>query len=137
MSGTFATVELRNYSEEGVYSETVFTRTELIRNGCRLTYGALEGEFGWTLEENQVWEGDLVLLDDVLDLNGHELTIKGDLVQTAGEIRISGGRLIVEGDYRIQSRMKDTDGNFIYGKSSGIPWMRQWPNSSPLKPRWR
>ena len=120
MSGTFATVELRNYSEEGVYSETVFTRTELIRNGCRLTYGALEGEFGWTLEENQVWEGDLVLLDDVLDLNGHELTIKGDLVQTAGEIRISGGRLIVEGDYRIQSRMKDTDGNFIYGKSSGI-----------------
>lgn len=41
MSGTFATVELRNYSEEGVYSETVFTRTELIRNGCRLTYGAV------------------------------------------------------------------------------------------------
>ncbi|MBR6627521.1 MAG: hypothetical protein IKL04_06060, partial [Lachnospiraceae bacterium] len=114
----FATVELRNYSEEGVYSPITFKKSTLIRNGCRLTYGDLEGEYGWTLEEDTVYEGDMVLIEDTLDLNGHSLTVTGDLVQLSGIVKVNGGSLTVEGDYRIQTR-SGADGSYTYGESSG------------------
>ena len=114
----FATVELQNYSEEGVYATTMFNKNELIRNGCRLTYEGYTGELGWTLTEDTVYEGDLVLLEDALDLNGHSLTITGNLIQLSGTVMPNGGKLIIEGDYRIQSRTGDT-GAYTYGMSSG------------------
>lgn len=95
-------VELRNYSTEGVDIAGTFDYKSLIRNGCRLTYGGIEGVCGWTLEEDMVWEGDLTLVDDTLDLNGHILKVKGNLLQPGGEVYIHGGRLEVDGDYLIQ-----------------------------------
>ena len=110
--------ELKNYSEEGVYADTSINKQQLIRNGCRLRYKDMEGEFGYTLTENTVYEGDLILLDDELNLNGYTLTVKGSLIQISGNVNINKGALIVEGDYRIQSREKSEDG-YTYGKSSG------------------
>ena len=114
----FAIVELRNHSEEGVYSENMFARQKLIRNGCKLTYGDLAGEYGWTLEKDEVYEGDLVLLEDTLDLNGHSLRVTGDLVQSSGVVYVNGGTLTVEGDYRIQSRTGE-EGAYNYSGSHG------------------
>ncbi|MGN0386256.1 MAG: fibronectin type III domain-containing protein, partial [Lachnospiraceae bacterium] len=114
----FADVELQNYSEEGVYSETVFARNNLFRNGCRLRYGTLQGEFGDILTEDMVYEGDYCLIDDTLDLNGHKLTVTGDFIHMAGTVKVNGGTLIVEGDYRIQSREKEGE-SYIYKAGAG------------------
>ena len=77
----FNILELQNHSEEGVYSDTPLQHAQIIRNGCKLTYGNMEGSFGYTLEQDETIDGDFVLLDDTLDLNGYTLTIKGNLIQ--------------------------------------------------------
>ncbi len=115
----FHILELQNNSEEGVYAEDAVVKDILIRNGCRFTYGSMEGEFGWTLTEDTVIEGDFVLVDDVLDLNGYTLTVKGDLIHANGEIFIHGGRLLVDGDYRMQMIKGEAD-NYSYEDSAGI-----------------
>lgn len=107
----FNILELRNYSAEGVYSDTAFNKNELVRNGCRLRYGDTDGEFGWTLTEDTRWDGDLILLDDTMDLNGHTLTVTGNLVQVSGELHLNGGSLIIGGDYRMQSIQTTGTGN--------------------------
>ncbi|MBQ7065413.1 MAG: hypothetical protein IJN92_01190, partial [Lachnospiraceae bacterium] len=121
----FNILEIQNYSEEGVYSETALQKTQLIRNGCKLTYGDMEGSYGYTLEKDETIEEDFILIDDVLNLNGHTLTIKGDFIQPGGEIFVNGGALIVEGDYRQQSKNTAESGeNENYGVSSGLLHMK-------------
>ena len=100
---TWGTIELQNYSEDGVYAEKIFTKNKLIRNGCRLKYGNCVGEFGWKLQDDQVWEGDLVIIEDTLDLNGHTLTVNGDFIQQSGDLDLNKGCLIVNGNYRMQT----------------------------------
>ena len=73
-------MELQNASDEGVYSETAIPKNQLIRNGCKLTYGDTEGIYGFTLQEDYIAEGELILLEDVLDLNGHTLTVRGNFI---------------------------------------------------------
>ncbi len=107
-------IELQNYSLDGVFAEKVFTKQTLIRNGCRLRYGDCQGEFGWTLTADQTWEGDLIIIDDTLDLNGFTLTVTGNLIQQAGDIKVHGGNLIVNGDYRMQTLVTATDGTTSY-----------------------
>ena len=81
------------------------------------------------------WQGDFVinpLLHDLtiynsvtmssantIDLNGHTLTIKGDLIQAGGTMYCNKGTLNVEGDYRIQEATTDNDGNTVYDYSDG------------------
>ncbi|MDE5780657.1 MAG: hypothetical protein K2I03_04175 [Lachnospiraceae bacterium] len=115
----FATLEILNHSEEGVYCERAVVKSTLIRNGCRLRYGDTEGEFGWTLSEDYTYEGDLVLIDETLDLNGHTLTVKGDFIQQAGEVKINGGALFTEGSFRMQTR-KGSKGDYTYTSGAGI-----------------
>ncbi|MBD5545667.1 MAG: hypothetical protein HDR01_15835, partial [Lachnospiraceae bacterium] len=118
----FNILELQNYSEDGVCSETALTKSQLIRNGCKLSYGTTEGEYGDILEEDKVVEGNFILLDDTLDLNGHSLTVKGDLIQPAGEVYVNGGTLTIEGDYRQQSAEMG-EGSLqqdSYGTSTGL-----------------
>ncbi|MCI5621097.1 MAG: DUF6531 domain-containing protein, partial [Lachnospiraceae bacterium] len=97
-----ANVEVQNYSTDGIDITGSFVKKHLTRNNCRITYNGIEGEYGWTLEEDMVWEGDLILLDDTLDLNGHTLKVNGDLLQPGGTVFIHGGRLEIAGDYRIE-----------------------------------
>ncbi len=81
------------------------------------------------------WQGDFVinpLLHDLtiynsvtmssantINLNGHTLTIKGDLIQAGGTMYCNNGTLNVEGDYRIQKATTDSDGKVTYGESNG------------------
>ena len=122
---TLGTLELDNHSEDGVIFDKVVSKNKLIRNGCRLRYGDLEGEFGWTLEEDEVYEGDLVLLDDTLDLNGYTLKVTGDLVQMSGEVVVNNGYLEVDGDYRLQSRKNNNDGTYAYDNSTAALVMQK------------
>ena len=70
------------------------------------------------MEEDEVYDGDLILIEDTLDLNGHSFTVTGDLIQISGVVDINGGSLTVEGDYRIQS-VSGEEGSYTYGVSSG------------------
>lgn len=106
-ASTFGTLELQNYSTAGVYSEKTIRKNKLILNGCRLTIGDGSGIYGFTLTEDYIAAGDFTLLDDTLDLNGHTLTIQGDLILQAGWVDVNGGKLIVEGNLRFQSRTLD------------------------------
>ena len=106
---SLAILELNNKSEDGVYFDKVVAKKQLIRNDCRLRFGDLEGDFGWTLTEDQVIDGNLVIIDDELNLNGFTLHIKGDLLQMSGNINVNGGELIVDGDYRMQSKESDAE----------------------------
>ncbi|MBQ4536381.1 MAG: PKD domain-containing protein, partial [Lachnospiraceae bacterium] len=116
--GFFATVELKNSSEEGVWAPKAIKRDKLIRNNCKISYGSEGGTCGFRLTENMVWEGDLILFEDTLNLNGYELTVTGDLIQFAGGVQLNGGRLNVNGDYRLQSRQL-VDGEYVYSSSYG------------------
>ena len=64
-------------------------------------------------------KGDLVIIDDVLNLNGYTLTVKGDMVLTAGQLYVNGGKLIVEKDLRMQSRVAEDDETYTYSKGLG------------------
>ena len=48
--------------------------------------------------------GNLFLMQGELNLNGYTLTVHGDCIQPGGSMVINGGKLITEGDYRIQTR---------------------------------
>lgn len=60
---------------------------------------------GWVLKRDTVINNDCVfsIKDKPLDLNGHTLTINGNLQQTSGTIFINGGTLKVKGDYSIEN----------------------------------
>ena len=117
---TIGILELNNKSEDGVFFDKVVSKSKLIRNDCRIRFGNLEGELGWTLEDDQEISGDLILIDDELNLNGHNLHITGDLIQMSGTININGGELTVDGDYRMQSKSETSEGADQEAQSYGI-----------------
>lgn len=56
-----------------------------------------EGIEGYTLEQDMVYDEDLILAGGVLDLNGHTLTVNGDFYGESGTLYINGGHLVVNG----------------------------------------
>lgn len=106
----FATLELQNFSEEGVHFNQALNANAFVRNGCNVSFEN-SGVLGWKLEADEEYNGDMNLIGGTLDLNGHKLTVNGNLTQSGGEIKVNGGELVVTGDYKIQ-----TTGN---GASSG------------------
>ena len=54
------------------------------------------------LTEDTVWSGDFYVKEDI-DLNGFTLTIEGNLILGKGIIQFHGGKLLVDGDFRIQA----------------------------------
>ncbi|HAN09696.1 MAG TPA: hypothetical protein DCP90_03685 [Clostridiales bacterium] len=75
---------------------------------------------GWTLKRDTIIPSDVELGYETFNLSGHRLTITGSLIQPAGTMYTNGGKLEVEGDYRIQSRVKNADGTYTYGNSAGL-----------------
>ena len=71
------------------------------------------------LHDLTIYNGVTMLSANTINLNGHTLTIKGDLVQSGGEMLCNNGTLNVEGDYRIQKATTDSDGNTVYEYSGG------------------
>lgn len=110
----FNILEIQNYSEEGVVCATSVTINELIDNGCNISFANGERS-GWTLEEDEVIEGDLNISRGTLDLNGHKLTVTGSLIHSGGTVLVNGGELEVQGDYRVQA-LNGTS----YSNSTGI-----------------
>ncbi|MBE5926523.1 MAG: hypothetical protein E7270_06130, partial [Lachnospiraceae bacterium] len=115
----FNTVEINNKSEEGIYCNGAINAYDLNTNGCNVDFCVENGRCGWTLSENEVINGDLVLIADTLDLNGYELTVTGDIIQVGGKIKVNKGQLNVNGNYYIENK-KNTDGTDTFTKSSGL-----------------
>ncbi|NLX77891.1 MAG: PKD domain-containing protein [Clostridiaceae bacterium] len=63
--------------------------------------------------------GDLYIKSGTLDLNGKDLIVKGNVIQSGGTLYINGGQLMIDGDYRIQTENKSSDGTISYSRSNG------------------
>ena len=90
---------------------------EAKNNPCIFENGA---RLGWTLEGTDPIdpiEGDLVLGAGTLDLAGHELTIKGNLIQAGGIVNVNNGKLIVEGSYKIQTTKGESSTGILVMKN--------------------
>jgi len=77
-----------------------------IDNGCKVKFAG-SGAIGWTLADDETYEGDLYLGGGVLDLNGHELKVTGNLIQSGGTIDINGGKLYIEGTTGCRRRIRE------------------------------
>ena len=115
----FGIIEVENKNEAGVTCAYLYKINNLVRNGNIFKYDGITGTYGWTLSEDTVWDEDLILLADTLDLNGYTLEIKGNLIQNSGIVYINGGKLIVDGDYRIQ-KAETVDGSTQYSAGNGV-----------------
>lgn len=114
---SFNHVEILNTSEQGIHAPSGINCRSMNRNGNKITTDEV-GEFGWKLTGDEQYEGDMHLISDELDLNGHTLIVKGNLIQSAGTVNVNGGKLIVEGDYRIQSENRENE-TVTYDSSMG------------------
>ncbi len=80
-----------------------------------------EGDFviNPLLHDLTIYNGVTMLSANTINLNGHTLTIKGDLIQSGGTMFCNKGTLNVEGNYRIQEVTSDNDGKITYSESTG------------------
>ena len=120
-------VELNNKSEEGIVAARMFEKKQLIRNGCKIRYEDVDGTFGWTMQEDERIDGDLILLGDTLDLNGHTLMIDGNLYQSSGVVKVNNGTLVVTGDYNVQTYVYN-DGEVSFAAGDGTLVMTEVVN---------
>lgn len=112
------TVEINN--SNGGYVEIIMPVT--IHNLINTSNSLLEesrGLEGYTLEKDETYEQDVTILGGDLDLNGHTLTIYGNLIIEGGSLKINEGSLIVKGDLRFQTSNIEED-TVTYEKSYAI-----------------
>ncbi|MBQ7706402.1 MAG: hypothetical protein IJT72_01325, partial [Lachnospiraceae bacterium] len=118
----FNILELKNFSEEGIFIDYALKYNQLIDNNCIVTYNDLDGARGFKLEEDTQIDGMFYLTIDKLDLNGYTLTVNGDFIQAGGEVDLNNGTLIVKGDYVVARLVKDEineDGETTYNYEAG------------------
>lgn len=65
-----------------------------------------EDERHWTLEKDEIIEGDYTLNGKIINLNGHILWIKGNLIGIAGNVKVNRGKLIVDGNYVMRNETR-------------------------------
>ncbi|HCJ08698.1 MAG TPA: hypothetical protein DHV96_10180, partial [Lachnospiraceae bacterium] len=106
---------IANTSKDGVYATRSFDADSIIDPEQKLHFST-DGIVGYILTKDTVISGDLVLLAGTMDLNGHKLTVMGDVKQTGGVMWIHGGRLEVNGNYNMAT--KDESGN--YQENAGL-----------------
>ena len=112
------TLEITNTSTDGIYADKPISAGDVIRNGVNITY-PVSGTFGWTLQDDEVIDTDLYLTGDELNLNGHTLTIHGNLTQAAGKVIVNGGTLNINQNYKLQSIEYDENNDQISSYSTG------------------
>nr|MCR5700745.1 fibronectin type III domain-containing protein [Lachnospiraceae bacterium] len=102
----FDKVVINNSGAEGIYVENVLN-CNLVENisGCKVEF-ADGGILGYTLDSDDVIDGDVILAGGNMNLNGHTLTINGDLTINAGSMSLCGGVLYVKGNININSELK-------------------------------
>ncbi|MBM7557714.1 Ig-like domain-containing protein [Halanaerobacter jeridensis] len=99
----------------------------LIKGGTLSSNAELDNSLIYGFTDNLDLNGkELVINGDfiqtgaaVVDFNGGELTVKENLIQEAGSFNITSGRLNVDGDYRLQNQ-EIIDGQTIYSNSSAF-----------------
>ncbi len=84
----------------------------------KFVIGSGDYKTGVKLTEDTVISGKYLLGYGTLDLNGHTLTMEGDLIHAGGLIDINGGALNVNGSYRMRVR-NIYNGSYKWSKSSG------------------
>ena len=107
-SSKFSTLEVRNTSGEGVYSDYAIPADQITGNLGQLHIG-INGENGKKLTEDTVIDGDYTLAAGELDLNGFTLTINGNLIHAGGKVHFNGGTLNITGDYQLASPKINTE----------------------------
>ncbi len=88
--------------EDMVLEGNVNAAGKIDLNGYKLT---IEGDFN-------SW--------NTVNIDGGELIVKGNYNHYNGTLTLSGGKLTVYGDYRMQEVYTDTYGNTSYGNSDGV-----------------
>ena len=85
-------------------------------------------EYDISISETHVLDKDIIIEDlyqgGTLNLNGHSLTVAGNLIHSNGILNVNGGQLFVEKNYRIQGKNVASDGTVTYGNSTGYLQMR-------------
>ena len=120
VNSCFNIFETTNKSAEGIHCTNGLNANEVISNNNKITFEG-GGVFGWTLEEDQVIGEDLYLVSGTLNLNGKTLTVNGDLIQAGGIVKVNNGKLIVNGDYKLNTISKSDNTGISYSnKSTGI-----------------
>lgn len=121
----FSQLEITNTSLDGVYFDTpaavssvLFNTTTPIVNsknialvGSAIINGGVwnnditinNNDATWLLSADQTINGNFYIDGSEVNLDGFTLTIKGDLIQSDGELSIAQGSLVVNGDYRLQT----------------------------------
>jgi len=66
--------------------------------------------------------GEVEIASGTTLLQTHLLRVDGDLIHSSGIVDIKAGTLEVTGDYRIQEKKTDSDGNISWSRSMG--WLR-------------
>ena len=92
--------------------------SDLVENDAQLnklsieTYGLPDEDY--TLTEDMTLYANVYHSNGTIDLNGHSLTILGDLVLEGGGVKINGGRLNISGDYNAAIPVKNSNGTTGY-----------------------
>ncbi|MDE6627675.1 MAG: PKD domain-containing protein, partial [Lachnospiraceae bacterium] len=120
---SLGTLVLNNTSEEGIYISDELNYKKLVNTaGTKVTFSD-GGVLGYTLNQDEVIEGDFLLSGGDMDLNGYSLTVKGDFIQAGGNLNVSKGTLLIEGDCCLARRTTQEDGTFTYGNMTGKIYM--------------
>ena len=94
--------------------------SDLVENDAQLnklsieTYGLPDEDY--TLTEDMTLYANVYHSNGTIDLNGHSLTILGDLVLEGGCVKINGGQLNIKGDYNAYKATANKDGSFAYSE---------------------
>ena len=99
-------------NSNGIYCTNGLNASEIETNNNRIRYS--DGEMlGWKLEDDFTIDSDVVLIGGNLDLDGYTLTINGNFIHKAGMVYVNGGKLIVNGNYCMQTTDKDSNNHTI------------------------
>ncbi|MBQ5933962.1 MAG: hypothetical protein IJL55_09680, partial [Lachnospiraceae bacterium] len=82
-SSSFAEIELRNYSVDGVTFAEPYYYSSIKTNGATLKIAGENVDY-INLTEDKTIEGDYELNGEVIYLNGHQLNVTGSLIQNGG-----------------------------------------------------
>ncbi|MDO4945470.1 MAG: fibronectin type III domain-containing protein [Ruminococcus sp.] len=117
-NSSFNILEVSNTSEDGICADYPISAKSTIGDLSKIHY-SFGGSVGTVLSDDMELDSYCLSVGE-LNLNGHTLTINGDFIQAGGEVKVNNGKLIVNGNYYIQTKKTAEDGTESYDYSTGI-----------------
>ena len=68
------------------------------------TISAMTLDSNWTLTQDEVISGDLLISSGTINVNGWSLTVEGSLTQSGGDLVVGGGTVHIVGNYTLTNR---------------------------------